>query len=399
MVGVALMAAAALGAVANGRIAFTSFRDGGQGQIYTMAADGSDQRRVSFAPGYDAQPEFSPDGRAIAFRRGVSQDYEVWVMGSAGESPRRLTDTSVGSNSTQSSWLPDGSGLVFRRGPNRGTDVWRMAADGSRQQALVTAPGDQGYPTVSPAGGDVLFATTVDAGAPEDRAIQVSDASGIHTLRDLPGVYDSAPAWSPDGSRIAFESDADGDMDIYVMDADGSDVRQLTRNTEHDEGPVFSPDGTKLAFTRGENDVATDIWTMNADGSGQRQLTTTSGRDESPDWQAVPAPPATTTTPPATTTPPPATTAPRYRIALARRKPRLRTALRRGLRLRITASEPARLTARARGQRVARRAAPAGTRIVRLRFSHAARKRLREALRVTLTLRLPTARRTVTLRR
>ena len=141
------------GAATNGRIAFTSFRDGAQGQIYTMAPDGSDQRRISFDPGYDAQPDWAPDGSSIAFRRGTSGDYEVWTMGAGGEAPRRLTDTPAGSNSTQPTWLPDGSGLLFRRGPNRGTDVWRMAPDGSGQAAVVTVPDDQWYPSASPATG------------------------------------------------------------------------------------------------------------------------------------------------------------------------------------------------------------------------------------------------------
>jgi hypothetical protein len=102
--------------------------------------------------------------------------------------------------------------------------------------------------------------------------------------------YDSAPAWSPDGRQIAFESNLDGDMEIFVMNADGSNVRQLTHNTLWDEGPAWSPDGTRFAFSRGADDLHLDIWTMNADGSDARQLTTYPGRDESPDWGVNPHP-------------------------------------------------------------------------------------------------------------
>jgi TolB protein len=266
-------------------------------------ADGSGQRAIS--PGPDAQADFSPDGGSIAFRRGTTGAYEVWVMGAGGEAPRQLTDTPGTANSTQPAWLPDGSGLLFRRGSNRATDIWRMAPDGSGQAAVVTVADDQWYPSASPTTGRILFATTVTS---RDRKIQdaAADGSGVRTLRDVAGSYDSAPAYSPDGHRIAFESDADGDMEIYVMDADGGDVRQVTRNAVHDEGPVFSPDGTRIVFTRGPDNADGDIWTMNADGSGERQLTTSPGRDESPDWQPLPDPaptPSASPTPTAPSTP------------------------------------------------------------------------------------------------
>jgi dipeptidyl aminopeptidase/acylaminoacyl peptidase len=113
----------------------------------------------------------------------------------------------------------------------------------------------------------------------------------VTTLFDAsPTSYDSAPAWSPDGRQIAFESTMDGDREIYVMNADGTNVRQLTHNTLWDEGPAWSPDQTKLAFSSGADDLHLDIWTMNVDGSGPRQLTTYPGRDESPDWGVNPHP-------------------------------------------------------------------------------------------------------------
>lgn len=421
MAGCALACAGTAQAATNGRIAFTSFRDGGQGQIYTMAPDGSDQRRISFDPGYDAQAEFSPDGGSIAFRRGSTGDYEVWTMGAGGGSPRRLTDTPAGSNSTQPSWLPDGSGLVYRRGPNGGTDVWQMAPDGSGQVPLVTEPDDQWYPSVSPATGRILFATTVTS---TDRKIQdaATDGGGARTLRDLPGVYDSAPAYSPDGRRIAFESDADGDMEIYVMDADGGGVLQLTRNAEHDEGPSWSPDGTRLAFTRGPDNADGDIWTMAPDGSDQRRLTTASGRDESPDWQPLPDPAASgsgaspagregggsgsgaaagTSTAPTGSSGVGAATASHAALRVAGRKPRLRTALRHGIRLRVTLPESGRAAlsatlprSTARRHRLPRRIASrtatlrAGASVVRLRFGARAAKRLRGAGRVRVRLAL-----------
>jgi len=132
-----------------------------------------------------------------------------------------------------------------------------------------------------------------------DRGIFTMEASGgaLRALFDVAGRYDSAPAWSPDGRRIAFESDADvdganpeGDMEIWTMRADGSDRVQLTRNAAHDEGPAWSPDGRLLAYTSGADEAHGDIHVMTAAGRELRTLTRYAGPDESPDWQAIPAP-------------------------------------------------------------------------------------------------------------
>jgi Tol biopolymer transport system component len=82
---------------------------------------------------------------------------------------------------------------------------------------------------------------------------------------------DGSPAWSPDGTRIAFSSERDGNAEIYVMKADGSGVTRLT-NTKADDGdPSWSPDGKRIAFVSGRNGKA-EIFTMNADGSDQKTL-------------------------------------------------------------------------------------------------------------------------------
>ena len=79
------------------------------------------------------------------------------------------------------------------------------------------------------------------------------------------------PAWSPDGSRIAFNSDEPRPRDIYVMNADGSDVTPLTDNSDQDYSPAWSPDGSRIAFV--SDRLGVHIYVMNADGSGVTQLT------------------------------------------------------------------------------------------------------------------------------
>ena len=102
-----------------------------------------------------------------------------------------------------------------------------------------------------------------------------ADGTGQRNLTRNPanGFYSSA-AWSPDGRKMAFVSDRDGNGEIYVMNADGSAQRRLTRNPASDGGPVWSPDGRKIVFVSGAGELeSSEVYVMNADGSGQVNLT------------------------------------------------------------------------------------------------------------------------------
>ena len=96
-------------------------------------------------------------------------------------------------------------------------------------------------------------------------------------------VHDGAPSWSPDGSRIVFHSNRDGNGEIYVMNADGAEIRRLTHHEASDGDPSWSPDGTKILFDSDRGGTF-DIWVMNADASDPRQLTEGPGRDLAPAW-------------------------------------------------------------------------------------------------------------------
>jgi len=92
------------------------------------------------------------------------------------------------------------------------------------------------------------------------------------------------PAWSPDGTRIAFVSVRNGDAaDVYVMNADGTGERRLTDHPAVDTDPAWSPDGARIAFSS-ERDGNAEIYAMNADGSGVTRLTTNSTPDGHPAW-------------------------------------------------------------------------------------------------------------------
>ena len=284
----------------NGWLSFSSNRFGTalSGDIFAMPSFGLPQAQLTEVRPDDAQSAWSPDGRRIAFKSRRNGNNELYVMNADGSDETRLTN-SFRVSEGQPFWSPDGTRLLYRKTPDnpivQDADIWQIDVDPAapNPRPVLERPGDERYPSYSPDGTKIVFRgdhDRVDHSGDEELYLMDADGTNVAQLTSN-DVFDSAPAFSPDGTMLAFESARDsGDalrLDIYVMNSDGSDVRRLTADPAHDEGPVWSPDGTKIAFTS-ERGGSSDVWVMNADGSGVRRLTDDPSRDESPDWQAVP---------------------------------------------------------------------------------------------------------------
>jgi Tol biopolymer transport system component len=153
------------------------------------------------------------------------------------------------------------SGLVT--GVSEGTTLIRAIIEGKLATAPVRVIATPAY--------DLLYEAPQILGIPE-LFVRRLDGSG-HSTRLMAGVYASDPAVSRDGARIAYVGrDGAGNLDIYVVNRDGTNVRRLTNDATVDDQPSWSPDGTKLVF-RSMRAGQSDIWIMNADGSGQVNLT------------------------------------------------------------------------------------------------------------------------------
>jgi serine/threonine protein kinase len=117
-----------------------------------------------------------------------------------------------------------------------------------------------------------------------DSEIYVINADGSEqTNVTTSNGSDYSPVWSPDGKKIAFVSERDGNPEIYVMNPDGSEQINLSNNSQSDAWPAWSPDGKKIAF-RSTRDGDSEIYLMNTDGSGQIALSHNSNSDFSPFW-------------------------------------------------------------------------------------------------------------------
>jgi len=130
------------------------------------------------------------------------------------------------------------------------------------------------YPCWSPSGSRICYESTADG----DFDVYVVDLEKgtRHKLTDSPG-RDGTPVWSPDGTRIAFMSDRDGHRQVYTMNADGSDQRNLSHNEFVEEHPFWSADGKRILFVSNRDTAAEnlDIWSMAVDGSDARRIAAT----------------------------------------------------------------------------------------------------------------------------
>ena len=128
--------------------------------------------------------------------------------------------------------------------------------------------------------GKVIFSSKRDGN--EEIYIMNADGTEQSNITQNP-ASDGLPAWSPDGSQIAFVSDRNGELDIFVMNTDGTGLQNLTNSPFVDTSPIWSPDGSQIAFIS-DRDGQTEIYLMNADGTQQTRLTTNLNTKGEPSW-------------------------------------------------------------------------------------------------------------------
>ena len=185
--------------------------------------------------------------------------------------PDGAVQRTLGAASGGPAWAPSGLRLVFPfQTETSQIALFTAAADGSDRVRLADLPGTPLFPAWSPDGTKIAFALYNQTTFNYD--IDVADADGTDPVQLTSDPSDDlAPVWSPDGSKIAFQMQRDGNQEIYVMDADGDpEVNVSNRPASADFDPDWSPDGSKLLFASIGTESA--IMVMNPDGSGVKRV-------------------------------------------------------------------------------------------------------------------------------
>jgi len=283
LVGALLMSLAASATADVGKIAFTSMRSG-NGDIYVMNPDGSSQTNVSnTATVEEGSPGWSPNSAKIVYQRTDA----LWTMNANGTGQAVLFN---GGAPVHPDFHPSGSPIILSKPITSDYDIAAVNADGSNlRQVLSNRYGDY-FPRWSPDGSKFTFYTFDSYGGSLLPNVYVANANGTGQTRLTPEGRSQNADWSPDGGHIVFQTARDGNNEIYLMDADGSNPTRLTNNAATDTLPTFSPDGSKIAFVS-NRDGNNEIYVMNADGSGTPlRLTNNAVDDNAPTWgQTLPA--------------------------------------------------------------------------------------------------------------
>lgn len=280
------------------RIAFLSGRPGPSGvyviDIYVVNADATGLVNLTSFTDAEGDPDgangppfisastflsWSPDGTRIAFKgfRGGTDD--IYAVGADGSGVTKLTMSPASTGIDWFALSPDGSRMLFSAHPisdDFKAETFVINSDGSG----LTRIAERGYVDWSPDSSRIVFSP--ETGQVDEAEIFVMDADGSNRARLAHG---RSPAWSPDGKRIAFHCPRDGNVGIYIIDVDGSNVTGVTPDQYDDQFSDWSPDGNYIAVdSYRDGSDNREVYIVAADGSGRTNVSNHPASDWGPQF-------------------------------------------------------------------------------------------------------------------
>jgi len=258
-------------------------------EIYASNGDGTDPVRLTNNSSQEFFPTWSPNGKEIVFdsNQGFAPANQktLYIMRDDGTQQRPLT------RGSSASWSPNGKQLAFHDAGvliPADSDIFVIDADGSGRTNLTRSSGVNTDADWSPDGRKILFTSTRAGGI----NIYVMNADGSDvTQLTLDAVAENAgPDWSPNGKRIVWArrdlalAAPHNRFEIYLMNADGTDLKRLTTNTFLDATPSWSPDGKQIVFHSNRQGGRPQLYVMNADSTDQTAISSGPGRNQWANW-------------------------------------------------------------------------------------------------------------------
>jgi TolB protein len=258
-----------------GKIVFTCYINQVD-QICLMNADGSGRVQLTSEKATSYYASISPEGSTIYFSSRRTGNFDIYSMNLKGKSLRRLTGGIGSLYAPERS--PTDERIIFTNETGGTQQIWAMRVDGNNPHALTAGPEDID-PTWSQDGLRIAFASARTG----QRQLYVMDRDGseVKQVTNLPNMGGRS-SWSQDGSRLTFYAGPVGDHNIYVINVDGTGLVQLTNGGDN-LGPSWSPDGHWIAFTS-FRDGNNEIYIIRPDGTGLTRLTNNSTSDWQPRW-------------------------------------------------------------------------------------------------------------------
>ena len=273
----------------DGELAFASNRDGKWG-IMVMNADGSNEINLTSKFGEYSYPAWSPDGQQIAMRIDTGTGNGIAIMdiqqsgtSLSGSQPKPINNVF----SDAPNWSPDGNLLLFISSTDFGWDFLQYNRASGETSQLAGGSRSARDPKWSPDGQKIIFSDDIKNNGNADIYVINADGSGLTQLTNN-AYYEGSPNWSPDGKKIVFSAHVTDNNDLYIMNLDGSGLTQLTNDPAGEMDAAWSPDGTRIAFTSTHdenNDGNYEIYVIKADGSAQMRLTNNQSTDRWPTWR------------------------------------------------------------------------------------------------------------------
>jgi Tol biopolymer transport system component len=255
-------------------ILFTTDRDGNL-EIYSVSTRGEGETNLTNSQVDEFAPRLSPNRRFVSFLTGDEDATALEVMRIDGT--ERAAMTQMGAARSSQRWSPNNDRIAFAESRATSTSIYVATIAGATVALLTSVAGDEvgGW---SRDGDNIAFAVRE---GPE-QGIYRRNPDGVNEFR-VTNNPDYSPVWSPDSSKLAFLSERDGNPELYVMDADASNVKRLTETDAAEYDISWSPNGQSILFVS-ERDDNPEIYVTAKDGTRQERLTFNTTVDNQPVW-------------------------------------------------------------------------------------------------------------------